>query len=276
MAKMTRRWGMVIDLDKCTGCGACNIACSQENNLPIFKDDSDVPKRVTFLDLVEVTNDKDPKAQYPDVKIAYLPKMCQQCSGNDPNHPQPPCVSVCPVVATDVGEDGVVSQIWSRCIGCRYCQVACPYEARVFHWWKPRYEGSFKKSLNPDVSVASRGTMVKCTFCSHIWKRERDRAIANGITDINAVTYTPACASACPTNAIIFGDLNDPSSPVYEPAVQKDPRAVRLVHSIDELRTKDPAEYEKRLKIKDYPNPKVYYLTSQQWLRDKISGFKNS
>ena len=276
MAKMTRRWGMVIDLDKCTGCGACNIACSQENNLPIFKDDSDVPKRVTFLDLVEVTNDKDPKAQYPAVQIAYLPKMCQQCSGNDPNHPQPPCVSVCPVVATDVGEDGVVSQIWSRCIGCRYCQVACPYEARVFHWWKPRYEGSFKKSLNPDVSVASRGTMVKCTFCSHIWKRERDRAIANGITDINAVTYTPACASACPTNAIIFGDLNDPSSPVYEPAVQKDPRAVRLVHSIDELRTKDPAEYEKRLKIKDYPNPKVYYLTSQQWLRDKISGFKNS
>ncbi len=276
MAKLTRRWGMVIDLDKCTGCGACNIACSQENNLPIFKDDSDVPKRVTFLDLVEVTNDKDPKAQYPDVKVAYLPKMCQQCSGNDPNHPQPPCVSVCPVVATDVGEDGVVSQIWSRCIGCRYCQVACPYEARVFHWWKPRYEGSFKKSLNPDVSVASRGTMVKCTFCSHIWKRERDRAIANGITDINAVTYTPACASACPTNAIIFGDLNDPSSPVYEPAVQKNPRAVRLVHSIDELRTKDPAEYEKRLKIKDYPNPKVYYLTSQQWLRDKISGFKNS
>ncbi|HQL44354.1 MAG TPA: 4Fe-4S dicluster domain-containing protein [Spirochaetota bacterium] len=276
MAKMTRRWGMVIDLDKCTGCGACNIACSQENNLPIFKDDSDVPKRVTFLDLVEVTNDKDPKAQYPDVKVAHLPKMCQQCSGNDPNHPQPPCVSVCPVVATDVGEDGVVSQIWSRCIGCRYCQVACPYEARVFHWWKPRYEGSFKKSLNPDVSVASRGTMVKCTFCSHIWKRERDRAIANGVTDINAVTYTPACASACPTNAIIFGDLNDPSSPVYEPAVQKDPRAVRLVHSIDELRTKDPAEYEKRLKIKDYPNPKVYYLTSQQWLRDKISGFKNS
>jgi len=276
MAKLTRRWGMVIDLDKCTGCGACNIACSQENNLPIFKDDSDIPKRVTFLDLVEVTNDKDPKAQYPDVKVAYLPKMCQQCSGNDPNHPNPPCVSVCPVVATDVGEDGVVSQIWSRCIGCRYCQVACPYEARVFHWWKPRYEGSFKKSLNPDVSIASRGTMVKCTFCSHIWKRERARAIANGVTDINAVTYTPACASACPTNAIIFGDLNDPSSPVYEPAVQKDPRAVRLVHSIDELRTKDPAEYEKRLKIKDYPNPKVYYLTSQQWLRDKISGFKNS
>jgi len=276
MATMTRRWGMVIDLDKCTGCGACNIACSQENNLPIFKDDSDVPKRVTFLDLIEVTNDKDPKAQYPDVKVAYIPKMCQQCSGNDPKHPQPPCVSVCPVVATDVGDDGVVSQIWSRCIGCRYCQVACPYEARVFHWWKPRYEGSFKESLNPDVSIASRGTMVKCTFCSHIWKRERDKAIAQGITDINAVTYTPACVSACPTNAIIFGDLNDPSSPVYEPKVQNDPRAVRLVHSIDELRTKDPSEYERRTKIKEYPNPKVYYLTSQQWLRDKISGFKNS
>ena len=261
--KMKRRWGMAIDLDKCTGCGACQIACSQENNMPIFEDDSDIPKRVTFLDLMTVTNDRD--AKYPDVKVAYIPKMCQQCEGNDPKDPKPPCVSVCPAVATDVGDDGVISQIWSRCIGCRYCQAACPYEARVFNWWKPEYEGSFKKSLNPDVSIASRGTIVKCTFCSHIWKKERDKAVAEGELDINAVEYTPACVSSCPTKAMTFGDLNDPNSEVSRLA--KDKRAVRLVHPIDD---KSTAKQEALKKIKHFPNPKVYYLTSQKWLRDMM------
>lgn len=260
---MKRRWGMVIDLDKCTGCGECAIACDQENNMPIFKDDSDILKRVAFLDLMKVTNDRD--AKYPDVRVGYIPKMCQQCEGNDPKHPEPPCVSVCPVVATDVGDDGIVSQIWSRCIGCRYCQVACPYEARVFNWWKPRYEGTFKKSLTPDVSVASRGTMVKCTFCSHIWKRERDKAVANGIMDINAVEYTPACVAACPTGAMVFGDLNDPDSEVSRLA--RDKRAFRLVHTIDEKPENEQAELKKH---KHFANPKVYYLTSRQWIRDMM------
>ena len=261
--KMKRRWGMAIDLDKCTGCGQCSIACAQENNLPIFEDDSDQPKRVAYLELMKVTNDRD--AKYPNVEVTFIPKMCQQCEGNDPSNPKPPCVSVCPVVATDVGDDGVVSQIWSRCIGCRYCQVSCPYEARAFNWWKPRHEGSFKKSLNSDVSVMSRGTIVKCTFCSHIWKRERDKAVAQGITDINAVLYTPTCASSCPTGAIVFGDLNDPDSEVSK--LSKDKRAFRLVHTIDEK----PEDEKKRLmKLKDYPNPKVYYLSSRQWVRDMM------
>lgn len=262
---MTRRWGMAIDLDKCTGCGACSVACMQENNMPIFEDDSDVPKRVTFLDLMKVTNDRDKKAQYPNVKVAFIPKMCQQCEGNDPDNPQPPCVSVCPVVATDVGDDGIVSQVWSRCIGCRYCQVSCPYEARVFNWWKPEYDGTFKESLNPDVSIASRGTIVKCTFCSHIWKRERDKAAAKGVTDMNAVLYTPACVSSCPTNAMVFGDLNDPASAVSKWA--RDKRAFRLVHTIDE---KDENRIKELRKMKNFPNPKVYYLSSQQWLRDMM------
>ena len=270
---MKRLWGMSIDLDKCTGCGACQVACSQENNMPIFKDDSDTPKRVTFLDLMKVTNDKDSSKKYGDVKTAFVPKMCQQCAGNAPDNPHPPCVSVCPVVATDVGDDGVVSQIWSRCIGCRYCQASCPYEARVFNWWKPRYKDDFNEALNPDVSVASRGTIVKCTFCGHIWKRERDKLLAQGITDINAVQYTPACVGACPTNAIKFGDLRDPNSPVYENNLKRDPRAVRLMHSIDALRDSNPAEYERRLKMKNFPNPKVYYLTSQEWLRKMLGGF---
>ncbi|PKL19321.1 MAG: molybdopterin oxidoreductase [Spirochaetae bacterium HGW-Spirochaetae-5] len=268
--KMKRRWGMAIDLDKCTGCGKCSVACNQENNMPIFEDDSDVPKRVAFLELMKVTNDRD--AKFPDVKTAYLPKMCQMCEGNDPKNPNPPCVSVCPAVATDVGDDGVVSQIWSRCIGCRYCQTACPYEARVFNWWKPEYEGSFKKSLSTDVSVASRGTVVKCTFCSHIWKRERDAATAKGILDINAVLYTPACAGTCPTGAIVFGDLNDHDSEVYK-LTQTD-RAVRLTNPVDDV--KDADKKKSLLKAKQFTNPKVYYLTSQQWLRDMMRFKKNS
>ena len=262
--EMKKMWGMAIDLDKCTGCGQCSISCAQENNMPIFEDDSDIEKRVSFLDLMKVTNDRD--AEYPDVSVAYIPKMCQQCSGNDPDHPEPPCVSVCVAVATDVGDDGVVSQIWSRCVGCRYCQTACPYEARVFNWWKPKYEGSFKESLNPDVSIASRGTVVKCTFCSHIWKRERDKAVAAGELDINAVEYTPACVASCPTNAMVFGDLNDPNSEVSKLA--KDKRAFRLVHTIDD---KDEKEKQRLMKIKHYPNPKVYYLSSKQWLKDMMS-----
>lgn len=267
---MKRRWGMAIDLDKCTGCGKCSVACNQENNMPIFEDDSDVPKRVAFLELMKVTNDK--RANFPDVKTAYLPKMCQQCEGNDPLNPDPPCVSVCPAVATDVGDDGIVSQIWSRCIGCRYCQTACPYEARAFNWWKPEYEGSFKKSLNNEVSVASRGTIVKCTFCSHIWKRERDIAAAKGILDINEVLYTPACAAICPTGAIVFGDLNDPNSEVSKLAASE--RAMRLTNVIDD--EKDPEKKKALLKKKQFPNPKVYYLTSQQWLRDMMRFKKNS
>ncbi len=115
--------------------------------------------------------------------------------------------------------------------------------------------------------------MVKCTFCSHIWKRERDKQLARGVTDINQVTYTPACASACPTGAIKFGDLRDPNSPVYEPRLKSDPRAVRLVQSIDR---KDPAEAARRMAIKNYTNPKVYYLTSKEWLRNILNGFQNS
>lgn len=266
---MKRRWGMAIDLDKCTGCGQCAVACSQENNMPIFEDDSDVPKRVAFLELMKVTNDK--RAIFPDVRTTFIPKMCQMCEGNHPEHPEPPCVSVCPVVATDVGDDGVVSQIWSRCIGCRYCQAACPYEARVFNWWKPKYEGNFKNSLNSDVSVASRGTIVKCTFCSHRWKQARDKAVAEGNLDINAPVYKTACQEACPVGAIVFGDLNDPKSEVARLAASD--KAVRLNNSIDDL----PEDKKKTfLQVKQFPNPKVYYLTSQKWLRDMMRFEKNS
>jgi molybdopterin-containing oxidoreductase family iron-sulfur binding subunit len=254
--KMKRRWGMAIDLDRCTGCGECALACSAENNMPFSLDDSDYRKRVSFLDVMTVTNEG--QAKYPDVRKASLPRMCQHCEGPNPGEPDPPCVSACPVEATDVGDDGIVSQIHARCTGCRSCMAACPYGARVFNWKKPQYEGSFKNALNPLVSIAARGTVVKCTFCGHIWKRERDRAAAKGDADINSVTYTPACVSACPTGAMVFGDLNDPSSEVSRLA--GDSRAFRLSDSSN----------EKAARTKKNPGPKVWYLSGRQWIRDAI------
>jgi menaquinone reductase, iron-sulfur cluster-binding subunit len=273
--EMKRKWGMAIDLDKCTGCGACSLACAQENNLPVQEDDSDIPKRVMFLDLMKVTNDRD--ARYPNVEVCYVPKMCQQCDGYHPDNPRPPCVSVCPVVATDIGDDGIVSQVWSRCIGCRYCQASCPYEARAFHWFTPKYgevkksEPSFKTSLNPDVSISSRGVVVKCQFCNHIWKRERDKAAAKGVLNINDVTYTPACVASCPTRAMVFGDLNDPDSELMQVLEENKARKIRLVHPID--LEKDKEKILHRAHLKNYPNPKVYYLTSKDWIK-KMMNFK--
>ena len=252
LPKMKRLWGMAIDLDRCTGCGACQIACAQENNIPVRDDDSNLARRVFFLDIVPVENGR----AYPESETAFVLKMCQQCAN-------PSCVSVCPAVATDVGDDGVVSQIWSRCFGCRYCIASCPYDARVFNWWTPEYPETFEKGLNPDVSISSRGTVIKCTFCSHRWKKERDRMLAKGVLDLNAVEYQPACAEACPTRAIVFGDLTDPSSEVAELAASE--RAFRLAHSID---GKSVSERARRMAIKKFPEPKVWYLSSKTWLRE--------
>lgn len=250
------KFGMVIDLDKCTGCGTCMVACASENNVSVRTDESDKERSIAWMELFKITNGKP----FPQTEVSYFPRPCMHC------HHKTPCVSVCPPTATQMDyETGIVSQIYTRCIGCRYCQASCPYEARVFNWWKPRYEGSFKNSLNPEVSIASRGTVVKCTFCSHIWKRERDKAVAAGELDINAVTYTPACVAACPTKAMVFGDLNDPNSELNQLLKKEKGREFRLVHPIDE---KDEKTQEKMKSVKNFPNPKVYYLTSKQWIKD--------
>ena len=247
--KMNRLWGMAIDLDKCTGCGECAVSCAQENNMPIPKDDSLVRRRVALLELLRVTNDREEK--YPNVKTAFLPKMCQHCSGEDKNDATPPCLNACPVNAIDVGDDGVVGLAHQRCTGCRSCMAACPFNAIAFNIMKPQHNG-FEKSLNPDVPIPARGTSTKCTFCHHIWRREREKAAALGNTDINAVTYKTACAAACPTGAIVFGDLNDPESEVSR--LHKDERAL-------------PLAYSGKVQL----NTKVRYLTKASWLKDMMT-----
>jgi len=233
------RWGMVIDVDKCTGCGACMVACQAENNLAPVPDASNKLRAMSWLLVYELSNGKP----FPEHDLAYLPRPCQQCGSY-------PCASVCPVIATDKSEEGgIVSQIYPRCTGCRYCMAACPYSAISFNWEKPKHDGTFKNSLNPEVSIPARGTAVKCLFCVHIWKRERQRAAAAGIIDINSVTYTPACAAACPTGAIVFGDLNEPQSEAARLAADK--RAFRLPGRVS-------------------ASPKVWYLSGAQWIKDMM------
>ena len=237
-----RKYGMVIDLDKCTGCGACMVACMQENNVPFKKDETDKVRSITWLRVYKLTNGKP----YPDTDICYLPRPCMHCSGIG-EHGHSPCVSVCPATVTDYSmETGIVSQIYTRCFGCRYCMAACPYHVRYFNWWDPVWPRGMEKSLSPNVSVRMRGVVEKCTFCFHRYQLAKEKAFLEGRSEIKEHEYQTACTEACPANAITFGDLINPEHAVYK--LKQDPRAFRL---LERLQT----------------NPKVYYLSSRDWVR---------
>ncbi len=228
------KWGMVIDLDKCTGCQGCVISCKVENNVPIAGDQQiEAGRGIFWMDLL-----KEQEGEYPDLKSQFMPVPCNHCENA-------PCVKVCPVGATFINEEGIVAQIWDRCIGCRYCTTACPYSRRYFNWQKPEWPEIAKSSLNPDVATRPRGVVEKCTFCHHRIRGAREKARAEGrpLTDADMVKL-PACAQACPADAIVFGDLNDPNSEVSR--LSKSPRAF---HLLEELGTR----------------PKLTYLREAKW-----------
>ena len=171
------KWTMVVDLDKCTGCGACMVACQAENNVAPNPDGTNKVRSINWMKVYRLSNHKP----FPEHDTAYLPRPCMQCG-------KPSCVSVCPVVATDKNEDGgIVSQIYPRCIGCRYCMASCPYHARYFNWYDPIWPEGMEKTLTPDVSVRPRGVVEKCTFCHHRWMKAKDKAIAEGDAAIKAM-----------------------------------------------------------------------------------------
>ena len=219
------RWGMVIDLDRCTGCQACVMACKAENNVPAVGMKEAVRGRI--ISWMQVLTEED--EEHPGEVRRFLPRPCLQCD-------DPPCTKVCPVYATYLDPEGIVAQIYGRCIGCRFCMAACPYNAKYFNWYRYQKEAP---GQNPDVSVRPKGVVEKCTFCHHRLQKARERALAEG-REVAPGEYVPACAEACPTRAIIFGDLSDPNSEVSKLA--RSPRAFRLQ---EELGTK----------------PKVIYLT---------------
>jgi menaquinone reductase, iron-sulfur cluster-binding subunit len=230
------RYGMVIDLDRCTGCGACVVACAVENNVSVPPPEAGERKAITWLRVQRVDRGDAGAAD-----TVYFPVGCQHCGHHTP------CLAVCPQNAVDVDpETGVVSQIPSRCLGCRYCMAACAYHARYFNWWDPEWPAGMEQALNPDVSPRMRGVVEKCNFCHGRWQAAREQAAAAGQRDIAPGAYVPACVEACPAGALVFGDLNDRESEVSRLA--RDPRAFRL---LEELGT----------------DPKVTYLTARGWVR---------
>ncbi|MFH1137087.1 MAG: 4Fe-4S dicluster domain-containing protein [Pseudomonadota bacterium] len=240
------KYGMVIDLDKCTGCGSCSVSCMTENNIYILKDESDKLKSTTWLKIYRLENGQP----FPDTKVVYLPRPCMHCDAH------PPCVSVCPPTATTKDEiGGIVSQIPTRCIGCRYCVAACPYHARYFNWYDPwpLFEDHVKvmtEALNPEVAPRMRGVVEKCTFCHHRLMAAKERVIAEGLHEIPEEYYQTSCTKACPAGAIVFGDLNNEKHRVHQILKERKDHAFRLLEKLG-------------------TEPKVYYLSSQEWVRKK-------
>lgn len=227
-------WGMVIDLDTCTACQGCVVACRQENNIPVAGPEAMAKGwAINWMDIVPVT-----EGSYPDLKMQFLPQPCNHCDN-------PPCTKVCPVGATYRTDEGIVAQIPSQCIGCRYCTLACPYTRRYFNFTEPNFSEQDLSRLNPDVSLRPKGVVEKCTFCHQRIRKVQERARDEDreVTDAD-VRRLPACAETCPADSIVFGNLNDPESEVSRKA--KSPRAYRL---LEDLGTK----------------PKVIYLREAKW-----------
>lgn len=227
------KYGMAIDLDRCVGCQACVVACKVENNVPFSSPEEAANGReIAWIQVVP-----EIEGEFPDVRARYIPMLCMHCD-------EPPCVPVCPTGATYLSEEtGIVGQVYPRCIGCRFCTVACPYTVKYFNWYAPKWPEEMASRLPPDVSVRPRGVVEKCTFCSHRLLTARENAAVEGRSLADG-DYTTACQDACPAEAIVFGDLEDPNSRVAGAA--KSRRAYRY---LEELGTK----------------PKVFYLREGEW-----------
>jgi len=223
---------MVIDLDKCTGCQACVVACKAENNVPVVSAEEAAKGREMLWIRVMPTFE----GEYPKVKGRFMPVLCQHCD-------KPPSVKVCPVGATYKNPEGIVAQIYPRCIGCRYCMNACPYTIKYFNWYRPEWSEAQQNYLNPEVSRRPKGVVEKCTFCHHRLIRVREQAAAEK-RPLREGDYTPACVESCPARAMYFGDLDDPTSSVSQ--LSKSSRAFKL---LEDLGTE----------------PKVIYLREGEW-----------
>ncbi len=275
------KWGMAIDLNTCTGCGACVVSCNAENNVPVvgrkeilksremhwiridryysFKNaDGKKATRETRM-AGEWLYDENKEGlisdatDYENVKVTFQPVMCQQCG-------HAPCESVCPVLATVHSSEGLNHMAYNRCVGTRYCANNCPFKVRRFNWFKYRENDDFdfymnndlgRMVINPDVTVRSRGVMEKCSFCVQRIQQGKLEAKMEG-RKLKDGDIQTACSASCPADAIVFGDMNDPNSEISK--LMKNQRSYVM---LDEYNVQ----------------PSVHYMTQVRNVDEKLSEY---
>ena len=263
-------WGMIVDLNSCTGCGTCTIACQTENNIPVVGKEEVLNRREMHWIRIDryysssdiaheglkdsniVSDSEIPEIENPEV--TFQPMMCQQCNNA-------PCETVCPVAATTHSSEGLNQMTYNRCIGTRYCANNCPYKVRRFNWFKYHDNSKFDKNtamnndlgkmvLNPDVTVRARGVMEKCTFCVQRIQAGKLEAKKEGRRPNDGDAQT-ACAKSCPSDALVFGDMKNPESKIS--------KALQLKVKEKSVEAKEPRAYHVLEELRVMPN--VWYLT---------------
>jgi molybdopterin-containing oxidoreductase family iron-sulfur binding subunit len=250
------RWGMTIDVDRCTGCSACVVACSIENNIPIVGEEQvRRARQMSWLRIERFVGDGEAILQagrpgpqnheeLGNSDVRNSPMLCQQCGAA-------PCEPVCPVLATYHTPSGLNGMIYNRCIGTRYCSNNCPYKVRRFNWFDYQIEtwpDPMPLMLNPDVTVRAQGVMEKCTFCVQRIQAGRLQAKAAGLVTPPDGEVRTACQQTCPTGAITFGNLRDDKSRVRQAATEG---AGRAYHALHVLNTRPAITYLARVQRED-------------------------
>ena len=235
-------WGLAIDLNACTGCSACVIACQAENNVPVIGRDEVLNRRI--MHWMRIDRYYSELAENPEV--FHMPIMCQHCDNA-------PCENVCPVAATPHSDEGLSQMAYNRCIGTRYCMNNCPYRVRRFNWFQFTNNEKYsftddidlsRMVLNPDVLVRTRGVVEKCTLCvqriqeGKLNAKKENRKLLDG-------EIKPACLQSCAADAIIFGDLNDKDSNIAKAYDNE-----RNYHLLEELHTLPSVGYLTKVKNK--------------------------
>mgnify|MGYP005694425259 CR=1 FL=1 len=227
-------WGLAVDLDACTGCSACVVACYAENNIPVVgKKVVGQGRGMSWINIQRYVDGSD-----EDPLVQHLPMMCQHCNNA-------PCEPVCPVYATYHNEEGLNAMVYNRCVGTRYCANNCSYKVRRFNWYQYDFPEPLNWQLNPDIALRNVGVMEKCTFCVQRIIEAKDMAkdMGHAVADGDV---QPACVQSCPTQALTFGNLNDANSRVSK--LSKDERAYKILDH--HLNTQPSISYLENVKYK--------------------------